>query len=226
MHAASSDPAGGARLFVMVGLPAAGKTTRAREIERRHRALRLTPDEWMIPLFGEPDAGGRRDVLEGRFVWLALASLRLGVNVVLDFGVWSKDERSALRALAASAGASSELVYLPIEEREQQRRVEARSGAASADTVALDEVDLRRFRQLFQPPDEPELTSRSIDPPPPGFDTWLAWAAMRWPTSVAEGERSGYGPTVVARSAREGGADHATTIGGPRAPAGEAGEQG
>ncbi len=44
-------------LFVMVGLPASGKTTRAKEIEETWQALRLTPDEWMIPLFGEPEGG-------------------------------------------------------------------------------------------------------------------------------------------------------------------------
>jgi hypothetical protein len=51
----------------MVGLPAAGKTTRARELAAAHRALRLTPDHWMIPLFGDPMAGGMRWVLEGRW---------------------------------------------------------------------------------------------------------------------------------------------------------------
>lgn len=40
-------------LFVLVGLPGSGKTTRARQLEEAHRAIRLTPDEWMIPLFGE-----------------------------------------------------------------------------------------------------------------------------------------------------------------------------
>lgn len=33
-----------------------------------------------------------RDVLEGRLIWLALEVLRLGTNVVLDFGLWSRDE--------------------------------------------------------------------------------------------------------------------------------------
>ena len=32
----------------------------------------------MIPLFGEPEADGRPDVLEVRLVWLALEALRLG----------------------------------------------------------------------------------------------------------------------------------------------------
>jgi predicted kinase len=76
----------------MVGLPAAGKATRAKEIEERWRALRLTPDEWMIPLFGEPEADGRRAVLEGRFIWFAIHTLHRGLNVVLDFGVWTKNE--------------------------------------------------------------------------------------------------------------------------------------
>ena len=47
----------------MVGLPGAGKTTRARAIESEERALRLTPDEWMIPLFDGIQPDGKRDVL-------------------------------------------------------------------------------------------------------------------------------------------------------------------
>src|SRR5271157_2155674 len=69
----------------------------------------------MIPLFGEPE-GGKRETLEGRLIWLAIRALRRGINVVLDFGVWTKDERSALRFLATSVGASCELVHLEIDE--------------------------------------------------------------------------------------------------------------
>jgi len=79
-----------ATMFLIVGLPGAGKTVRAKSLAAQHAALRLTPDAWMIPLFGEPDAGGKRDVLEGRLIWLALEALRLGTNVVLDFGFWSR----------------------------------------------------------------------------------------------------------------------------------------
>ena len=56
------------RMFVMVGLPAAGKTNRARELAAAWDALRLTPDEWMIPLFGQEQPEGKRNILEGRLI--------------------------------------------------------------------------------------------------------------------------------------------------------------
>jgi predicted kinase len=98
-----------ATLILLVGLPGAGKTTLARRLATDHRALRLTPDEWMIPLFGDSDAGGKRDVLEGRMITLALQLLRLETSVVLDFGCWVKDERSALRWLTPREGGSFQL---------------------------------------------------------------------------------------------------------------------
>ncbi len=173
----------------MVGLPSAGKTSRARELASTWNALRLTPDEWMIPLFGQEQPEGKRNVLEGRLIWLALSALRIGVNVVLDFGVWGKDERSALRALAASVGATSELVYLQVDDEEQWRRVTARSLTDVASTFEMTGADLERWRQVFQPPDATELGTADIDPPPAGFDSWQAWVAQWWPTSLLGADR-------------------------------------
>jgi len=133
-------------MYVMVGLPASGKTTRARQLEKDCRALRLTPDEWMIPLFAQAEAGGKRDVLEGRLVWLAIRILGVGVDVIVDFGVWSKDERFALRHLAAQAGADCELVYLAVEQAEQRRRVEARFAADPQSTFEIHPGDLALYR--------------------------------------------------------------------------------
>src|SRR6476659_6415304 len=42
-----------ATLHLMVGLPCSGKSTLARTLEHEHSALRLTPDEWQIRLFGQ-----------------------------------------------------------------------------------------------------------------------------------------------------------------------------
>jgi predicted kinase len=173
------------RLYVMVGLPAAGKTTLARRIEIEHRALRFTPDEWMIPLFGESMANGKRNVLEGRFIATALGALRLGFNVVLDFGVWAKDERTALRWLASTVGAECQLVYVAIGEAEQRDRVNQRFATAPESTFPITQSDLDEWRMIFQPPDEEELSGNKLSPPPSGFDTWRAWVTEWWPTSLS-----------------------------------------
>ncbi len=69
-----------ATLTLIAGLPGAGKTTRAKELAAMRPALRLTPDHWMIPLFGDSLAGGKRFVLEGRLISVALQALRLGTQ--------------------------------------------------------------------------------------------------------------------------------------------------
>ncbi len=171
-------------LFVMVGLPASGKSTRARQIEEERRALRLTPDEWMIPLFNDNDANGKRNVLEGRFIWLALRALRCGMDVVLDFGVWSKVERTALRAFAASVGASCELVYLEIDDEQQRLWRDRRVTEDSRTTFHIPDDDLEMYRRSFERPDAAELAGGELDPPPDGYPSWSAWAAEWWPTSM------------------------------------------
>jgi predicted kinase len=124
-----------ATLVLIAGLPGAGKTTRAKELATANRALRLTPDEWMIPLFGDPMAGGKRFVLEGRLISVALQVLRLETSVVLDYGLWGRDERSALRWLARSAGASCQVVYLPVDKGRPARPHHAPPGGHPAPDV-------------------------------------------------------------------------------------------
>ncbi|MEV7076416.1 ATP-binding protein [Streptomyces sp. NPDC093990] len=171
-------------LFLTVGLPGAGKTTRARQLAEEHHALRLTPDEWMIALFGEPEAGGKRAVLEGRFLSLALEALRLGTDVILDFGCWSRDERSAIRWLARSAGASCRIVYVPVDVETQRARIAHRQSTTPDQTFLMSEADLVRWRALFEEPDAEELDGRGMDDPPEGSRSWPEWATDRWPSLV------------------------------------------
>lgn len=169
-------------LFLMVGLPGAGKTTRAKELAAAHRALRLTPDDWMISLFDGTQPDGKRDLLEGRLIDLALHVLRLGTSVVLDFGLWGRDERSALRWLAGSTGVVSEVVYLPVDENVQRERIAHREATASQTTFPMSEDDIERWRKQFQVPDRDELRGGTIPEPPTGWPGWPEWAADRWPS--------------------------------------------
>jgi predicted kinase len=178
---ATQDPCA-ATMFLMVGLPGAGKTTRAKELAAVHRALRLTPDHWMIPLFGDSMADGKRFVLEGRLISVALQALRLGTSVVLDFGLWGRDERSALRWLARSAGAACQVVYLPVNKDVQLDRIAHRQETAPHQTFPMSKADVDQWREQFQVPDDAERGDGEIPCPPAGWPGWEEWAAGHWPT--------------------------------------------
>ena len=171
-----------ATVYLIVGLPGAGKTTRAKQLEVAERALRLTPDEWQISIFAGENPLDKRDIVEGELVRVGMRVAQLGVNVVLDFGFWAEDERSALRWIAATVGARSQVVYLPIEADEQCQRVAARFVNTPGQTFPISDAELAQWRAQFQPPDDEELRGTTIPPPPSGHETWSHWASRRWPS--------------------------------------------
>jgi predicted kinase len=158
---AAQDPCA-AMMLLMAGLPGAGKTTRAKQLAAVHRALRLTPDHRMIPLFGDPMADAKRFVLEGRLISVALQALRPGTSVVLDYRLWGRDERPALRRLARSAGASCQVVYLPVDKDVQLARIAHRQAMAPHQTFLMSEADVDQWREQFQVPDAAELSGGEI----------------------------------------------------------------
>ena len=73
-------------LHLMVGLPCSGKTTLAQKLEHERSALRLTPDEWQVGLFGqdakEPEHDARHSFIEAMLWNIASRALELGTNVI------------------------------------------------------------------------------------------------------------------------------------------------
>ncbi len=169
-------------IYLIVGLPGAGKTRRAKELEVSESALRLTPDEWQIALFGAENPPDKRDLVEGKLVQLGMRAAQLGINVVFDFGFWGKDERSALRWIAGTLGVRSQVVYLPIDHEEQRGRVTKRFANTPYQTFHMSDVELEQWRAQFQAPDAEELRGAETPPVPPEHATWSHWASERWPS--------------------------------------------
>ena len=172
-------------LFLTVGLPCAGKTTAARRIEVERQALRLTKDEWVKALFGTENPAPAGDVIEGRLVEIGLRALELGNDVIIDFGLWSRDERSALRQAAADRGAAAELCYFEVAPGEQRLRLDRRQAEAPHTTWPMSDAELAGWAAGFDVPTPGELDgSEPVGEPPAGFATWDDWRAYRWPPTV------------------------------------------
>jgi len=172
-------------LFLTVGLPGTGKTTAARRIEVEHGALRLTKDEWMKALYGHENPASASDVIEGKLIQIGMRALELGINVIVDYGLWSRNERSALRQAAADIGATVVMSYFELTPAEQRTRLDRRLAEAPHETWPISEQEIAEWASNFDVPTSAELDgSEPIGDPPSGFATWRDWVVHRWPPSL------------------------------------------
>src|SRR5689334_3336909 len=150
-----------ATLNLMVGLPCSGKTTLARTLEYQCSALRLTPDEWQLRLFGqdaeEPEHDARHTLIEALLWDVASRALVLGTNVILDFGFWAREEREDYRARAKQLGAGSEVHFLDVPEQELLRRLVRRNAQCSSTAFYITEEMMKPWIAFFQKPTPDEL---------------------------------------------------------------------
>jgi predicted kinase len=150
------------RLYLVCGLPGAGKTTRSKRIVDTVRAIHLSPDEW-ITRFGVSLLDyGFRVKLQDCMLEHAARLLRCKLSVVIEFGSWHRHEREHIRQLAAREGAATELHFLNAPIPELADRVRARGGW---DANALITVVLPTHERFEIPqPDETSRFDRYIGP--------------------------------------------------------------
>ena len=136
-----------------------GKTTFSRRLEREISAVRFTHDEWMQKLYGD-------DPPERQFAELAervsslmeeqwRRCLEVGVDVVLDFGFWSRAERDRLRASIIQRGASVRLYRLTCPDSVAWQRIQARNTSLERGLyIAPNTFEVLKAR--FEPLDDDE----------------------------------------------------------------------
>jgi predicted kinase len=149
-----SDPG---RLVVITGLPGSGKTTLATELARTMPAVRMCPDDWMMSCGIDLWNDGVRSRIEQFQLDLALDLLCAGSNVVIEWGVWTRDERDALRDAARELGAAVELRYVSAPVDELWRRILERDREGRWSSRSIARSDLEEWSETYEPPTEEEL---------------------------------------------------------------------
>ncbi len=147
-----------AEIIALCGKICCGKTTCARRLCREKRAALLSMDEVMLALF-PPYLGDRHEEIAARVRAMLLAKAEelvgVGVNVVLDWGFWSRAGRDDLRAFCRERGIPCQFRYLHIDETTWRERVAARNRAVEAGETAAYLVDANlaaKCAAAFEPP--------------------------------------------------------------------------
>jgi predicted kinase len=155
-------------LYLVCGLPGAGKTTRSRLICESVRAVHLCADDWVIGLGKSLVDFDFRVTLQACLLSHAATILRAGVSVIIEFGSWHREERERIRQVGASAGAFVELHFLDAPLESLIQRVRARGGSEAESLVRV----LANHSARFEHPSaqEASLFDRYVGP----HDLWQA----------------------------------------------------
>jgi predicted kinase len=160
-----------ARIHLVVGPVAAGKSTFALELCRAHRAVRINLDEWMAELF-RPDRP-ETNVVEWyvartarciEVIWRQAArTIDAGTDVVLEIGLILRHDRAGFYERVEAAGYAV-TVYVLDAPREVRRERVLQRNRERGETFSM-EVPLAFFElatDLWQPLDESECRGRDV----------------------------------------------------------------
>lgn len=152
-----------ATLHLMVGLPCSGKTTYAKQLEQELGAIRFTPDEWQLQLFGQdaehPEHDDRHSKIEALQWKLAAQLLEKDIDVILDFGLWARAERDDFKARATVLGANTKIHFMDIAHDILLDRLEQRNKDVldSNESFYIPKSMMKEWLPLFEAPTDDEL---------------------------------------------------------------------
>lgn len=152
-----------AKVIVTCGKICAGKSTYAEKICNENNGLIFSVDEIMLTVFGQ-DAGERHDeYVEKIKKYLLEKSCKAvfqGIDIVLDWGLWTAVERKNIREFYQRHGIECEIHYIEICDKTWKERIEKRNRLVTegeTDAYYIDEMLAKKLDSVFEEPEKHEI---------------------------------------------------------------------
>lgn len=152
-----------AKVILICGKICSGKSTYAEQMRVQNHAALLSVDEITLALFGQHCGDKHDDYVERTQNYLFDKSLELieaGINVVLDWGFWMKEERDHAREFYNDRNIECEFHYIDISDETWKARLMKRNSAILAEETSAYYVDdnlAAKFDALFEKPSRDEI---------------------------------------------------------------------
>ncbi len=152
------------KVYLICGRICCGKTTYAKKMCSESNAVLLSVDEIMLSLFdqccGEKMHMEFEQRLKEYLLNKSLELIKQDINVILDWGFWTKEERESIKNFFSSRGIEAEMHYIEISDETWHHRLNKRNSAVLAgEHIAyfVDENLALKFASKFEAPDEYEI---------------------------------------------------------------------
>ena len=152
------------KVYLICGKICSGKTTYAKKLCEDNNALLLSVDEIMISLFDQccgPKLHMEYDRRIKAFLFDKSSEvLKTGIDVVLDWGFWTKEERNSAKEFYKSRNIDCELHYIGVSDKIWEQQLNKRNteilenktkGYYMEHSLALE------FSSMFKQPDDEEI---------------------------------------------------------------------
>lgn len=150
-----------AKVIMMCGRICSGKSTFAKKLAAKEKAVIFSADGIMLALFGS-DAGEMHDIYLQRtkkYIFeKAAETAGNGIDAIIDLGLFTKAERDFARDFFGSRNIAYEIIFIDISDEEWRKRIEKRNRSQSPDSYFVDEGLLRKCVFEFPEKDETDIT--------------------------------------------------------------------
>lgn len=154
-----------AEVYMLCGLPGSGKTTYATKLMTRRAFVKLSIDEAMYDRYGRYGVDyphtQYKDLEKGVYRELdqrMLALLENGESLILDYGLWLKEDRDKYKTILGSIGITPLLLYFKRDRETLRERIKKRNLLDNPNALHVDNELFERMHEKFEEPkDEGEI---------------------------------------------------------------------
>jgi predicted kinase len=105
----------------------------------------------------DKDHDRKHSTVESIMWEMAERVLLLGIDVILDFGFWAKEERDDFRNRAKNLGVNFKIHYMNTPIEELYKRLDIRNKQLSDGVFTIPKEKMDEYIKIFQPPQPEEL---------------------------------------------------------------------
>ena len=152
-----------AKIILVCGKICSGKTTYAKRLAEEQKAVLLSVDEITLALFGQHIGEKHDEMVKKTEKYLfvkAIEIIAIGIDVILDWGFWTIEERKYATRFFKERDINIEWHYIDVSDKIWRRNLKTRNDRITDGQDVFYYIDdniAAKFKRLFEVPNRDEI---------------------------------------------------------------------